>query len=399
MSSALIGFDQLAGTAKKKQAARAQKWAQVRPHAALLYVENRCHLKCDHCYESEQSHPKEHSLSLDDYRRILDELAALGVIQLTFSGGEIFLRRDMLELIAEARQRRFSVELFTTGTHIDEKKADRLAALQVSKVEVTLYSHLAETHDGFTRIPGSHARTVRALRLLRERGVRTALKANLMTFNVDHIDGLIALADEVGADWSFDPTVKPKMDGNRDPLKYALSPREIRQKVLSRPDLYSAFRRFQPGELCDGTASIVHKEGVMCGAARSHLAIGADGSVLGCGFFATAAGNVKDAPLADIWFGSAQLDAVRDMTFDKMSTCSSCEVKSSCGPCMAYSDIEDGDIDGCSSSSRQLAEAAHELAQLKVKKNAAMARGKALTLVGDTTFEPPAPKGRLDTEP
>jgi len=382
------------------RASRAAKWAHLRPSAAMLTVENKCHLRCDHCYESEDTHPtglaKEgHALTLADYDRILDELAALGTLDLTITGGEIFLRRDLLDIVALARAKRFAVTLFTSGTLIDEDKADRIAALQVSCVEITVYSHDAAVHDRFTGIPRSHEKSLRALRLLRARGVKTLMKANLTTFNVDHIDDMIALARALDADFTFDPTVKPRMNGDRSPVeKYALSPDELRRKVFSRPDLYTAFQRFHPGELCTGEKALLGHDDVLCGAAQSNIAISADGGVYACNFFPEAGGHVNDGSIADTWYGSAQFDRVRDTTIRTMSSCGSCDVQSTCSPCMAYSLVEHGDHTACSTPSRTLATAIHRLAEQKVAKNAQMERGKPLPLVGDTSApRPPSKNG------
>ena len=100
---------------------RARSVAAGRPMFAHLYVENRCHLKCQHCYETEDTfpHEKEHALSLSDYARIFDELAGLGVLVVTLSGGEVFLRRDFLDIVELARKKRFAVRIYTSGTLID----------------------------------------------------------------------------------------------------------------------------------------------------------------------------------------------------------------------------------------------------------------------------------------
>lgn len=368
---------------------RRVRWAKLRPDAALVYVENRCHLSCEHCYESEQSHPPGLGLAVDDYARIFDELASLGVLRLTLTGGEIFLRKDLFDILALARKRRFFVILYTSGTLIDEKKADGLRDLKIGEVHVSVYSHDAAVHDAFTGVVGSHAKSVRALRLLKERGVRTVLKSNLTTFNVDALDELVQLAVDVGAEWQLDPTVRARMDGDPLPLKYALSPEQLRRKVFSRPDLAAHFRVRSAEQICRGERELMDESDAMCGAAQSTLAVGADGSVLACGFFPVAAGNLKDRPLADIWFGSEQLDRVRRMRFDTMSACPTCDVKSTCTPCMAQSLVDNQDIGACNDTSRRLAEGMRELAHHKARANEKMSRGRALVVL-DPHFEPPA---------
>lgn len=379
-----------------KRDERKKRWANVRPTTAQIYVENRCNLKCQHCYESETSHPPErYALSVDDYSRIFDELAELGVLYVTFTGGEVFLRRDFLEIVSIARKKRFDVSIFTSGTLIDEKKSARLAQLKVQRVEITVYSHDSAVHDAFTGVTGSHSRSVRALQLLNHAGVKTVMKSNLMTFNVEHVDGLVSLAEAVGADYQFDPTVKPRMDGDRKPLEYAVSPDKIRQLVLNRPDLYTAFQKFNPDELCSGEKNFLSPDSVICGAARGFISVSADGGVYACGFFPVPGGHIRESSLKDIWYGSEQFSRIRETTFGKMTACSSCDVKSTCVPCMAYAEVEHRDHTQCASSSRQMAEAVRALADRKVVVNHKLSRGKSLPIVGELEVPRPSYKSGL----
>jgi radical SAM protein with 4Fe4S-binding SPASM domain len=375
----------------KAREERKARWQHLRPTQAHITIENRCHLKCEHCFESEQTHPHEdaYALTLEDYERVFDELAQMGVLYVTLTGGEIFLRKDLFDIIDAARQRRFAVTLYTSGTPITPEKADRLAALKVHEVQISLYSHDPAVHDRFTGTVGSHARSVRALKLLHERGVRTMVKSNVMTFNVEHLDELIALAKDVGADYQLDPTVKPKMNGDTSPLKFRVPAETVQKLVYSRPDLYAAFRRRAPEEYCTGEASLLDQKGHICGAGYAAVSIGAEGGVYACNFFPEAAGNLKDSSLTDVWFGAEQLDGVRQTTFDKMHDCGSCKLNTTCMPCMAYSLVENDDHLGCSTPAKQGAEQLRALAEARVRAERKMERGTALPLVGETTAPPP----------
>ena len=176
----------------KKSSAVLRDYSHVKPvtyaNSALVYVEHKCHLACKHCYESEETHPTGNRLSVDDYKKIFAELKKLGVMYLAISGGEIFLRRDVLDIVAEARRQRFWVKLLTSGTHINEAKAKRIKELKVGRVEVSLYSSKAEAHDDFTQRPGSHGRTQNAVKILQKYGVPTVVKTNIMPFNIDDLE-------------------------------------------------------------------------------------------------------------------------------------------------------------------------------------------------------------------
>jgi len=157
------------------------------PLAVLFEVTHRCNLGCEHCYLTEgpvgRPRPTREELGLDEIGRALDQLAEAGTFFLTLTGGEVFMRRDFLEILAHARSLGFSVTIFTTGTLLTPETAARVAALHPLSVEVSMYSARPEIHDRVTRIPGSHARSLRALRLLGDHGVVILIKSPLMTLN------------------------------------------------------------------------------------------------------------------------------------------------------------------------------------------------------------------------
>ena len=369
------------------------------PRFGHIYVENRCNLKCQHCYESEETHPAYQGLDLTSYSSILRQLAEMGVFVVTFSGGEPFLRRDFLDIVALARRERFAVRIYTSGTLITEPKAQRIRELNVQEVHLSLYSHDAEVHDAFTQIPGSHAKTLRAFRLLRAAGVKTILKSNIMTFNVDHLDELIAVAKEMGADYRFDPTVKPRMNGDMSPLRFAVSPDELRRKVLWRADLASALSAEEAEGICDGENHRAGKDGGMCAAATQLITVNADGTLSPCAMFPSHGGSFREAPLREIWERSSLFRQVRNQRFDDMNSCGTCEVQASCDPCMAYALVEHGDQRACNSGSRQYAEGKTALALQMRDTQRKSRKGRALPIFGERQMVPHSSvANRLSTE-
>src|SRR2546428_13436881 len=83
------------------------------PLAVLFEVTHRCNLGCAHCYLTEgpvgRPKPTREELTLDEIRPVLDQLAEAGTLFLTLTGGEVFMRRDFLEIVAHARACGFSV--------------------------------------------------------------------------------------------------------------------------------------------------------------------------------------------------------------------------------------------------------------------------------------------------
>src|SRR5207245_6479292 len=79
-----------------------------------------------------------------------------------------------------------------------------------------------------TKIPGSHARSLRALRLLRDRGVVILIKSPLMSLNSGEYRGIAELAEELGAGYGFDPLLIPRRDGDATPVSLSLTRAKLR---------------------------------------------------------------------------------------------------------------------------------------------------------------------------
>jgi MoaA/NifB/PqqE/SkfB family radical SAM enzyme len=161
---------------------------------------------------------------LTEIIQLLDELASAGVFVLTLSGGEIMLRKDFFELLEYARRLTFCVKLKTNAILIREREAQRIRALGVDSIQVSIYSNRPEVHDAITKVPGSLKRSLDAIRFLKAQGLKVIVASVLMVHNSGDYPGVRALATELGVDFTLDPTVTPKMDGDRSILSLNAGP-------------------------------------------------------------------------------------------------------------------------------------------------------------------------------
>ena len=185
------------------------------PLGVQLDVTYRCNERCVHCYLDHDDHGEMTTAEIKD---LLDQLAEAGVFYLSLSGGEVFMRMDFFRILEYARSLLFCVRVKTNAFMIREKEADRLRELGLDAVQVSIYSHRAEVHDAITKLPGSLKRSLAGIRLLRERGIKTTIANVLMRQNLQDYAGVIALAKELGAVYTIDPTITPMMDGDRSIL-------------------------------------------------------------------------------------------------------------------------------------------------------------------------------------
>ncbi|MBI1847744.1 MAG: radical SAM protein [Candidatus Rokubacteria bacterium] len=324
------------------------------PLTALVEVTYRCNLACVHCYlhegPADRPRPPRGELTLEEIQRILGELAEAGTLFVTFTGGEVFLRRDFLDMVAHARELGLCVFVFTAGTLMTERDAERLAALAPFAVEMSVYSRDPAVHDAVTKIPGSHGRTLRALRMLKARGVQTVIKTPLMSVNAGEYAGLVALAAELGAEYGFDPMLTPRRDGDLAPLAFRLSA-EALAEVARDPVVGDALR--VGGAL---NADACGDEGI-CASGRRTCRISPYGEVFGCGVSRTPVGNLREQRFRDVWERAPHLGRLRALTIKDLRAARPDDPLSGGYRCSALAEIEDGDFLGPFRRGDEIAEA------------------------------------------
>jgi sulfatase maturation enzyme AslB (radical SAM superfamily) len=127
------------------------------PLAVHMDVTYRCNERCVHCYLDHDDHGEMTTAEIKD---VLDQLAEAGVFFLTFSGGEVFMRRDFFEIVEYARRLMFNVKIKTNAVMIHEEEARRIRELDVDTIQISVYSHRPEVHDAITKLPHSFERTI-----------------------------------------------------------------------------------------------------------------------------------------------------------------------------------------------------------------------------------------------
>jgi radical SAM protein with 4Fe4S-binding SPASM domain len=302
-------------------------------HWELTY---RCNEPWSHCYldvlPPNQDVPGE--LSTEECFRVIDEIVELGALNLLLSGGEILARRDFFQIAEYARSKRLLLRLFTNGILITPQVADQIAALHPYGIEISLYGSDPETHDRVTQRERSWELTVRALKLLRERGVRTKMKVPLMRENYGQLRELEKLADELGAEFRYDTTITPKDNGNLSPLKHR----------LTYGQLVEVFREVL---VADAWANRrVSPDARTCGITLNSIAIDPYGNVFPCVQTRELAGNVREQSLKKIWEESVVWKELGNLTISELPVCRECELVNLCVRCHGLAQVEDGDLYG-----------------------------------------------------
>jgi radical SAM protein with 4Fe4S-binding SPASM domain len=311
------------------------------PLSVHVDVTMRCNERCVHCYRVVER--KRAELTTEEIRDLLDQLARAGTLYLTFSGGEVFLRGDLFDLLAHARRRRFDLRLKSNALRVSAATAGRLRDLGVRQVDVSLYSADPAVHDRITCVPGSHARTLEGVARLHEAGLRVKLNCPLMSVNVGGYREIRALAERLGVLYGFDPMISARNDGDRAPVRLRVGPADLR-RVMDDPLLRSTGPVPPPRP----AAGAPPRDGgeIACGAGHTACYVGAYGDVTPCVAMPVVCGNIRDEPFEAIWRRSARMLEVRSIRVRDLHTCSGCAASPFCGRCPGQALVEDGDLYG-----------------------------------------------------
>lgn len=311
----------------------------------------RCNFRCRHCYIPDFHAPD--AVSTPRLLELLEELAGMGTLFLTLTGGEPLLRRDWDVIMCRARQLGFQVTLLTNGSLVDDRIADTLAEF-AAQVQVSLHSADPVVFDRVTSRPGSFVNVLAGVRRLRDRGVAVELTVPVSRLNPDSASCVSRLAEDLGVESRVYTTIVAAKDGRRDPLALRLPVREAVR--LSGG----------PGAGCpvpDETAKHPAGDGPLCAAGVRYANITAAGDVQACNILPGSAGNINHASFREVWERSPHLRRIRAIRRNDLSVCSTCSRLPYCGRCHAQALVEDGDILGPSSAACAYAEALEDAAR------------------------------------
>ena len=310
------------------------------PISGSLELTFRCNLRCQHCYVSHGNNgiPGQQELSTSEIQRIIDEVVDAGCLWFLLTGGEPLVRRDFLDIYTYAKRKGLIITLFTNGTLITPRIADYLADWQPFKVEITLYGFSQETYELVTGIPGSHARCMRGIELLLERGLQLNLKTMLMTLNQHEIHDMRAFAESLGVPFRYDPMLNAGLDGDGRPTSLRISPQEVVQLDLQDQERAEEWRSFI--QRTKGYQNLGDNLYV-CGAGERSFHIDPYGRLCLCMMARYSSYDLRSSPFQDGW--GQFFPQIRSQKIEGNYICSQCELMPLCGQCPGWSFTEHGE--------------------------------------------------------
>jgi PqqA peptide cyclase len=168
------------------------------PLALIAELTHRCPLHCVYCSNPLELQARSTELSNDQWSRVFQEAAALGVLQADFTGGEPLTRPDILELIRAARAAGLYVNLITSGLPLDESRLEALVQAGLDHFQVSFQGAREEIAQEISGTK-AHQQKLRVLEWLRRHRVAVTLNFVIHRRNIDQLAEMLALAESSSA--------------------------------------------------------------------------------------------------------------------------------------------------------------------------------------------------------
>ena len=303
--------------------------ARIDPPLALLAeLTHRCPLACPYCSNPVALERRASELSEADWRRVLAEAAALGILQVHFSGGEPMARRELGAIIQAATDNGLYSNLITSGVFGGNHELRIFAEAGLSHVQLSFQDCERANNDRIAGLANAFEKKTGFAAAVLAVGLPLTLNFVVHRQNLEHVAGMIAMAERLGArrleiahvqyyGWAL---------ANRD----ALLP--SRRQLDQATEVVEAARQRLKGVLViDYVVPDYHgvrPKPCMDGWARRFLNISPAGKALPCHAAELLPGlqfpSVRDSSLADIWYRSDAFNRFRGTDW-MPEPCRSCE--------------------------------------------------------------------------
>ena len=312
-----------------------------------LSLTGKCNLHCVYCFYQEQMKTRP-DLPRDEWLAFFKELGRLAVRDVCLSGGEVFVRPDLWDLIDDVIDNRMRYRINTNGTLLTENLLARFETGQrrrrLSGIQVSIDGSCSEVHDK-SRGPGSFEKAIRGLRLLKEAMLPATVRVTVNRHNVDDLDHIARLLlDEIGINSFSTNDAMPMGAGceNQKDILLTAAQQVTAMKALARlADQYAGritalagplanwrmYRQMEKARAAGKTAN----QGYMgyltaCGCVFNQLAVHHDGMITPCNILGELVmGRVNRDSLAEIWGNHPLLKKLRDRRQIPMSDVPGCE--------------------------------------------------------------------------
>ncbi|MFA5020439.1 MAG: radical SAM protein [Patescibacteria group bacterium] len=310
------------------------------PMKISLNFTKRCNLKCKHCLSNAGDQADENELTTQDYFRLFDQMQKTGCFFITIGGGEPLIREDLFEVIDYARQKDIAVSIVTNGLLITEKNAQKLNALNLDTITVSI-DGLKENHESIRGLD-TFDKTIAGIKILRRhcQTAKLAARVTINSRNINQYAEIIKLVEDLKLDLiRFTPILLLGRAKENDDL--LITQDQFLNFLDKIKNFKSKIEIINPDTVND-KKWFVSPDDFGCHCGKEACWITQTGDFYPCIFFGDnyLAGNIKNASFLDLWRKSVDM-----VKLCGNHACRSCSAYKKCrGGCRARALWEYGDI-------------------------------------------------------
>ncbi len=168
--------------------------------ALIAELTHRCPLQCAYCANPLEMVAPREELSTAQWLRVIDQAAAIGILQLHLTGGEPMARPDLAQIVAHAAGRGLYTNLITSGVLLTDAAMADLLAAGIDHIQLSFQGATASEGDRLGGYRGGHARKLEAARRIREAGLTLTTNFVIHRQNIADLPAMIALGEALGSD-------------------------------------------------------------------------------------------------------------------------------------------------------------------------------------------------------
>src|SRR5438093_5563519 len=168
------------------------------PRALIAEITHRCPLHCVYCSNPLDMQRRSSELSTEEWSSIFGQASALGILQVSLTGGEPLARSDAVDLVRAGHTARLYVNLITSGVGLNESRLDSLIEAGLDHVQLSLQDAQEGPANEFAGAR-THALKLQVAEMIRRRPIGFTLNAVVHRRNLDRLEELIAIAEQTGA--------------------------------------------------------------------------------------------------------------------------------------------------------------------------------------------------------
>ncbi|SEN44578.1 radical SAM protein, BA_1875 family [Paenisporosarcina quisquiliarum] len=332
------------------------------PFIVIWELTRACQLHCLHCRAEAQHHRHPLELTLDEGKKLIDDIYEMENPLLVFTGGDPLERPDVFDIAEYAIKKGVRVSMTPSATpNVTKEAMQKAKDIGLARWAFSIDGHCAEVHDHFRGTTGSFDLTMKAIEYLNELEMPLQINTVISKYNYEYLDELAEMVEKLNCVlWSvffLVPTGRGKETDMISPAEhekvfrwlYNLSKRVpfdikttaaqhyrrvvIQQKLREQKGLSDEDHIFYEDALTMGDTGKIDglgraPKGVNDG--NGFVFISHTGDVFPSGLLPIKVGNVRQTPLADIYRNSDVFQNLRNPDKYK-GKCGVCEYNKVCG--------------------------------------------------------------------